>query len=63
MRKIFWCWVGWFLFLFVIDFTLPYVLLRKIPTVQGSFLFWLVWIAVAIISMFVMFLQWQDNES
>lgn len=63
MRKSFWCWVGWFLFLFVLDLTLPFVFLKKIPTVMGSFLFWLIWIVVAIISMFIMFLRWQDNES
>ncbi|MEW6673559.1 MAG: hypothetical protein AB1427_17835 [Thermodesulfobacteriota bacterium] len=63
MKKSFWRWAGWFLFLFVLDFTLPFVFLNKIQTVLGSFLFWLVWIVVAIISMFVIFLQWQDTET
>lgn len=61
--KSFWCWAGWFLFLFVLDFTIPFVFLKKVPTVAGSFLFWLVWITVAIISMFIMFRRWQDRES
>lgn len=63
MRKSFWCWTSWFLFLFLLDFTLPFAFLKKIPTVMGSFLFWLIWIVVAVISMFIMFLPWQDNES
>jgi len=63
MRKSFWCWAGWFLFLLILDFALPFVFLKNIPTVMGSFLFWLLWIAVAIISMFIMFLKWIDNES
>jgi len=63
MRKSLWCWTGWFLFLLLLDFTLPFVYLKQIPTVMGSFLFWLIWIVVAIISMFIMFLRWQDDES
>lgn len=63
MGKSLWSWVGWFLFLFLLDFTLPFVLLKKIAAIQGSFLFWLIWIIVAIISMFIIFSQWRDNES
>jgi len=63
MKKSFWRWAGWFLFLLVLDFVLPFVFLKNVATVMGSFLFWLLWIVVAIISMFVMFLRWQDIES
>ena len=56
-----WWWIGWFLFLFLLDFLTPFYYLKEIPRLSGSFLFWIIWILVAIVSMFVMFLQWRDN--
>ena len=61
MIAAFWWWIGWFLFLFLLDFLIPFYYLSKIPRLSGSFLFWIIWILVAIVSMFVMFLQWRDN--
>jgi drug/metabolite transporter (DMT)-like permease len=55
-------WVIWFVFLFILDFCIPFFVLTDIPTLKGSFLFWIVWIVVAIVSMFIMFLNWQENE-
>jgi drug/metabolite transporter (DMT)-like permease len=62
MGKTFWFWVGWFLFLFCLDFFIPFYLLKNIPKLTGSFIFWVIWIFVAIISMFAIFLKWQENE-
>jgi hypothetical protein len=55
-------WLGWFVFLFVLDFWVPFTVLTRIPKMTGSFLFWILWICVAIVSMFVMFLKWREVE-
>ena len=47
--------------MFLLDFLTPFYYLKEIPRLSGSFLFWIIWILVAIVSMFVMFLQWRDN--
>ncbi len=62
MKKSLWIWIGWFTFLFVLDFTLPFLVFDKVPTIKGSFLFWLLWVIVAIVSMFIIFLQWRDDK-
>jgi uncharacterized membrane protein YhaH (DUF805 family) len=62
MSPSFWWWIGWFLFLFLLDFLIPFQYLMKIPELSGSFLFWIIWILVAIASIFVMVLRWRDNE-
>ncbi|MBW1994198.1 MAG: hypothetical protein JRH18_03860 [Deltaproteobacteria bacterium] len=63
MDKLFWAWCFWFVFLFIIDFILPFSLLKDIPKLTGSFLFWVIWIVVAIISMFLIFLRWHDIDN
>lgn len=62
MGKLFWGWVAWFLFLFVLDFTIPFIGFKHVPTVTGSFLFWTLWIVVAIASMFLIFSRWRENH-
>jgi drug/metabolite transporter (DMT)-like permease len=62
MGKTFWFWVVWFLFLFCLDFFIPFFMLKDIPKLTGSFLFWVIWVFVAIISMFVIFLRWQEKD-
>ena len=62
MRASFWWWIGWFLVLFVLDFVIPFHYLSEVPRLAGSFLFWMVWVLVAIASMFVLFMQWRDDE-
>ncbi len=62
MQKSFVLWVIWFVFLFILDFFIPFFLLKDVPALKGSFLFWMVWILVAVVSMFIMFLPWQENE-
>ena len=63
MPRSFWIWVCWFLFLLMVDFLVPFTLLADVPRISGSFLFWLIWIGIVIISMFVLFLRWQDDHS
>ncbi|GLI32954.1 hypothetical protein [Desulforhabdus amnigena] len=62
MRKSFGAWVSWFVFLIALDFVVPFCVLKDIPKITGSFLFWVVWILVAIVSMFLIFLRWQEDK-
>lgn len=62
MDKVFWTWVAWFIFLFALDFTIPFFVLKGVPKVTGSFLFWTLWIVVATVSMFLIFLKWRENH-
>ena len=55
-------WIAWFLFLLVLDFAIPFVWLKSVPKITGSFLFWIVWISVAIGSMFLIFLRWREPQ-
>ncbi len=50
----------WFLFLFLLDFLIPYVWLSHFQRITGAFLFWIIWILVAIVSMFLIFMKWRD---
>lgn len=60
MGKGFWGWIAWFLFLFLLDFFVPFVWLKNVPKIAGSFLFWILWITVAMGSMFMIFLRWRE---
>jgi hypothetical protein len=62
MGRSFWGWVSWFVFLFALDFIVPFKILKDSPTLMASFLFWVLWVIVAIVSMFIIFLRWQENE-
>jgi len=62
MGKSFWGWTGWFGFLFLLDFIIPFKFFNDVPKLTGSFLFWVIWIVVAIISIFSIIFQWQDNK-
>ena len=61
MGKAFGGWVLWFIVLFIVDFTIPFHQLKGIQKVQGSFLFWIIWMAIAIVSMFAIFLRWREG--
>ena len=61
MSASFWRWIGWFVFLFLLNFLIPFQYLKQIPRLSGSFLFWIIWVGAAIASMFVMLLRWRDN--
>lgn len=62
MGKGLWGWIAWFLFLLLLDFVIPFVWLKNVPNITGSFLFWIVWISVAIGSMFLIFLRWREPQ-
>ncbi len=62
MAKGIWAWIAWFLFLFLLDFVVPFVWLKNVPKIWGSFLFWVLWITVAIGSMFFIFLRWREPD-
>jgi uncharacterized membrane protein YhaH (DUF805 family) len=62
MRRIFGVWVAWFVLLFVLDFTIPFLWLNDVPHLVGSFLFWVVWILVAMVSMSLMFRRWREPQ-
>ena len=50
----------WFLILLGLDYTIPYTLLKNIPRIYGSFLFYIIWSLITIISMFTIFIRWRD---
>lgn len=60
MGKRFWGWVAWFFFLLLLDFIIPFFWLKDIPKITGSFLFWTLWVSVAIGSMFLIILRWRE---
>ena len=62
MQKSLALWIAWFVFLLLLNFYIPFVVLVDIPNLSGSFLFWVVWVVVAIISMFIIFLKWDTDE-
>ena len=53
-------WLIWFLFLFVLDFVVPFTWLSQVQKVTGPFLFWTIWTLVAVVSMFAIFLNWKE---
>ena len=62
MQKSLALWIAWFVFLLLLNFYLPFVVLVDVPNLSGSFLFWVIWVIVAIVSMFFIFLKWRDAE-
>ena len=63
MGKVLWGWVCWFIFLLIVDFTIPFQALKGVGKVSGSFLFWIIWMAIAIASMFAIFLRWREKDT
>lgn len=50
----------WFLILLGLDYIIPYTLLKNVPKIYGSFLFYIIWSLITIISMFTIFIRWRD---
>ena len=46
--------------LLALDLVVPWVLLDSQGRFLGAFLFWVVWTAVAIASMFILLLRWRE---
>ena len=61
MTKFAWAWT-WFAFLLALDIAIPWFILTHVEKMSGAFLFWTVWVAVAITSAFVLFLKWREVE-
>jgi hypothetical protein len=59
MTKSAWAWV-WFGFLLALDIAIPWFVLTHVEKMTGAFLFWTVWVAVAIASAFFIFLKWRE---
>jgi len=56
-----WAWT-WFALLLALNIAIPWFVLTRVEKMSGAFLFWTVWVAVAIISAFVIFLKWREAE-
>ncbi len=61
MTKFAWAWT-WLAFLLALDIAIPWFVLTRVEKMSAAFLFWTVWVAVAIISAFVIFLKWREVE-
>ncbi len=61
MSKLAWAWT-WFAFLLALNIAIPWFVLTHVEKMSGALLFWIVWVAVAIISAFVIFLKWREVE-
>ncbi|GAH57279.1 unnamed protein product [marine sediment metagenome] len=61
MTKFAWAWT-WFAFLLALNIAIPWFALTRVEKMSAAFLFWTVWVAVAIISAFVIFLKWREVE-
>jgi len=51
---------GWLCLLLALDIVIPWYVLGGYARFTGAFLFWVVWTAIAIASMFVLFLRWRE---
>jgi hypothetical protein len=51
---------GWLCGLLIADIVFPWYVLSGQASFAGAFLFWVVWIIIAIASMFVFFLRWRE---
>jgi hypothetical protein len=59
VSKFAWAWT-WFAFLLALNIAIPWFVLTHVERLSGAFLFWTIWVAVAIISAFVIFLKWRE---
>jgi hypothetical protein len=59
MTKTGWAWL-WFGCLLALDIAIPWFVLNHVESFIGAFLFWTVWVAVAIASAFFIFLRWRE---
>jgi len=59
MNKFRWAWT-WLGLLVVLDIAGPWFLLSNMARITGAFLFWVVWAAIAITSVFVIFSEWRE---
>ena len=55
--KFAWLWLG---LLIAADLVVPWCVVGQNGTFSGPFLFWIVWAAVAVVSMFLLFARWSS---
>ena len=55
-------WLGWFIFLLVLDLVIPWTVLSSVSKTTGALLFWPIWALIAIISCFILFLKWKEVD-
>ena len=60
MRVKRWCWILWFGFLLLLDYTVPYTVLSGVSKFYGAFLFWNLFAIAAVASMFILLWKWKD---
>ena len=60
MRGKRWCWILWFGFLLLLDYSIPYTALSGLGKVYGAFLFWNLFALTAIASICVIIWSWRD---
>jgi hypothetical protein len=59
VSKLAWAW-AWFAFLMALNIAIPWFVLTHVERLSGAFLFWTIWVVVAIISAFFIFLKWRE---
>jgi len=55
--------IGWltlFIILLILDYTVPYTILRSTPKLYGAFLFYIGFVLAAMGAMFAIFMRWRD---
>lgn len=54
-----WIWLG---FLLALDIAIPWFVLTRVEKMSGAFLFWTVWAAAVVVSVFLVFRKWKEVE-
>lgn len=61
MTKFTWAWV-WLGFLVVLDVIIPWYVLSHVEKMSGAFLFWTIWAAVVVASVFIILRRWREVQ-
>jgi hypothetical protein len=61
MTKFAWAWV-WLGFLVALDIAIPWFVLTRVEKMSGAFLFWTIWAAAAVASVFIILRRWREVE-
>ncbi|MEM3736632.1 MAG: hypothetical protein QXJ75_00875 [Candidatus Bathyarchaeia archaeon] len=56
-------WLIWFTFFVVIDFAVPYLLLKDVQSFYGAYLFWVLITIIVLVSAIVYMRPWKDVKS
>jgi hypothetical protein len=59
LSKLAWAWT-WFALLLALNIAIPWYVLTNVEKMSGAFLFWTIWVLVAIASAFFIFLKWKE---